>query len=190
MGSSCPIIAVTPSCVNGQWVCPERVAPPLCVQSGVGGACVQGVTAPAICVTGSTGWSCTAGMVMATQCQCYVNQAGMGCGGAVDGSVDSSDGSTPCPGTRNCTSTEYCVIYSGGPAPPCLPRGDGGVCPDGTTPGCVSNANGCALLQPTVGSCVSFANCPYNSICACVCGVGGAGCMSAAGSRIAYCGLP
>jgi hypothetical protein len=191
-GGGCPVMSFVADCTNGQWICPERTAPPLCVPSASGGACLSGFTQSAVCPVNSQGWLCGPGLVMATQCKCYVDQAGASCAGSVDASVDSSTDalSTPCPGTRNCTSTEYCVIYSGGPAPPCLPRGDGGICPDGTTPGCVSNPNGCAMLQPAVGTCVSLANCTFNSLCACVCSVGGAGCMSAAGSRVVTCGLP
>jgi hypothetical protein len=189
-GSGCGV-SVAPICESGQWACPAgppTEIPSCAVVASTDGACVTGGGTYASC--GSQGWVCPAGMTLIGSCKCYVGQVGTSCSGSVDASVDSTESSTPCPGTRNCTSTEYCVIYSGGPAPPCLPRPDGGVCPEGTAPGCVSNANGCTMLQPQVGTCVSLANCSFNSLCACVCGVGGAGCMNAAGSRVVYCGLP
>lgn len=110
--------------------------------------------------------------------------------GASDGAADETGVSC---GDATCPADHYCLTVSGGPAPRCLARLDGGVCPPGTQEGCgsVPGSDGGCLEINTSTSCQSLPiSCTSGDPCTCLCGVPGSGSGCNATGRIVYCGRP
>jgi hypothetical protein len=96
-------------------------------------------------------------------------------------------------GDASCLGDQFCLNFSGGPAPRCLPHLDGGECPPGTQEGCGTTpgyAGGC-LETLTWTSCQSLpASCSSGDPCTCLCGGPGSGSGCTRAGQIIYCGLP
>lgn len=141
-------------------------------------------------------WTLCCGVCLSPQAGiCIMPCPSIGSDGSTNDLSTAADGAGVTCGNATCAPNEYCYSASGGPAPQCFPRVDGGSCPPNTTEGCsVSVGFDGGACQEIVGPPLKIcrplpASCVSGDACLCFCGNVGGGACFLSGHTI-LCGFP